>query len=77
MLDQVLSWLVLVVPVGLGLVVILVPSRGEDQRGYRKWLRVLGVFLILYGGLSWWQQSRVAKAAISDRQDAIQKLQNR
>lgn len=73
MLDQVLSWLTLVVPVALGLVVILVPAKREDERSHMRWRYILGASLILYGGLSWWQQSRTIRASTKDRADAIRK----
>ena len=72
MLDSVLAWLVLVIPVGLGLVVMLVPEKHEDRKGYTRWRYILGASLILYGGLCWWQQSRSTKSAFKDRQEAIQ-----
>lgn len=70
--DQILSWPVLVVPVALGLIVILVPAKHEDEKGHMRWRFVLGISLILYGGLSWWQQSRATKASVKDRESAIQ-----
>lgn len=55
MLGQVLNWLVVFVPVALGLIVILVPSKHEDPRRHRRWRRILGISLIVYGGVVWWQ----------------------
>ena len=72
MLDQILSWLVLVVPVALGLVLILVPEKHEDEKRNKRWRLILGVCLILYGGLSWLQQSRALRASAKDRETAIQ-----
>lgn len=71
MLDQLLLWLVLVIPVFLGLVVILVPAKHEDEKGHMRWRYALGVLLILYGGLAWIQQSRAAKSSTVDREKAI------
>jgi hypothetical protein len=70
-LDSILSWLVLFVPVFLGLLVILVPAKHEDQRSHMRWRYILGASLIVYGGLAWVQQSRTTKASAKDRQQAI------
>jgi hypothetical protein len=58
MLDSILSWLVLWIPVVLGVVVIAIPAKHEDKPGHMRWRYALGACLILYGGLAWWQQSR-------------------
>ena len=71
MLDQILSWLVLVVPVLLGLLLILVPAKHEDERRHMLWRYILGVALIVYGGIAWWQQARFARQSLTDRDAAI------
>jgi hypothetical protein len=71
MVDQILSWLISVIPVALGLVVMLVPAKSEDQKRHMMWRYILGLSLIAYGGLSWWQQFRLAKASVADREKAI------
>lgn len=58
MLDQVLYWLIVFVPVGLGLIVILVPSKHEDPKRHMRWRWILGILLIVYGGVVWWQGIR-------------------
>lgn len=72
MLDQIFSWLVLVIPVFLGLVVILVPAKHEDEKGHMRWRHILGALLILYGGLAWVEQSRTSSVSSKDRQEAIE-----
>lgn len=76
MLDQVLSWLVVVVPVLLGLVVMLVPAKQEDKRRHMRWRYILGACLIVYGGLSWWQQSRAAVASDKEVQSRRQEVED-
>jgi hypothetical protein len=71
MFDSVLSWLVLVVPVVLGLIVILVPAKREDAKRHMRWRYILGASLILYGCITAWQQHRAIKASTKERDDAI------
>jgi hypothetical protein len=71
MLDQLLSWLVLVIPVALGAVVIMVPAKHDDAKSHMRWRWFLGVSLILYGLLVWWQQSRAALVATTDRDKVV------
>jgi hypothetical protein len=72
MLDSILSWVVLLVPVVLGVIVIAVPARHEDEKGHMRWRYALGVCLILYGAITWWQQSRDRTTAAKERQKAVQ-----
>jgi hypothetical protein len=75
--DQILSWLVLVVPVALGLVLILVPAKHEDEKRHMRWRYILGVSLIIYGGLTWVQQSRATKNSAKERESAIRETSER
>ena len=72
-LDLVLSWMVIVVPVVFGVILIFVPARKEDEKTHMRWRYILGVALIIFGALSWWQQSRATAASSKDREDAIAK----
>jgi len=69
--NELLSWLVLVVPVLLGVVVIAVPAKHEDERSHMRWRYILGLALIVYGGLAWVQQSRATNESLEDREKAI------
>jgi|HubBroStandDraft_6_1064221.scaffolds.fasta_scaffold128362_2 hypothetical protein len=66
-----LDWLVLVVPVVLGVVLILVPAKREDPKVHMRWRYALAVSLILYGFLVWRQQSDASRTAIVDRDRAV------
>ncbi len=72
MLDQALSWAVVFLPLAVSIVFIFIPARREDESQHMKWRISLVIFGILFGGLSWWQQSRANKAANVDRQEARQ-----
>lgn len=41
MLDRFLLWLVVVIPVGLGILLIWVPTKDEDWKGHMRWRKVL------------------------------------
>lgn len=73
MLDTVLSWMVIFVPVVFGVILILVPAKKEDAKTHMRWLGGLGAALITFAVLSWWQQARAAKASTKDRELAITK----
>ena len=70
--DKILELLVVVVPVALGLILILVPTKREDPKRHMLWRFVLGACLIVYGGLTWWQQSRAKRIANKERESAIE-----
>jgi uncharacterized oligopeptide transporter (OPT) family protein len=70
--DKILEWLVVVVPVALGLILILVPTKREDPKRHMLWRFVLGACLIVYGGLTSWQQSRAKWTANKERESAIE-----
>lgn len=72
MVDAILSWTVIFVPVVLGVIVIAVPARHEDEKSHMRWRYALGVCLIVYGGLAWWQQSRDRSASTKERLRAVQ-----
>ena len=69
--DQVLSWLIAFVPVILGVLVIAVPAKHEDEQTHMRWRYVLGGVLIVYGVLVWVQQTRALSEAQADQQKAI------
>lgn len=77
MLDVVLGWAVLVIPVVLGVILIVVPAKHEDHKGHMRWRYALGASLLVYAAIAWWQQGRFAKASIKDREDAISKTTER
>ncbi|MGB2677256.1 MAG: hypothetical protein WAN12_09255 [Candidatus Acidiferrum sp.] len=73
MLDQVLSWGVIFLPLAISIIFIFVPARQEDERQRMKWRLWLVVFGVLFGALSWWQQSRALRNARKDQEEAIQR----
>jgi hypothetical protein len=77
MLDSILSWFVLWIPVALGLVLILVPAKKDDEAAHRKWRYILGGCLIVYGAIVGWQQSRASHAAARDKQEIISQTSER
>ncbi len=72
MLDQMLGWAVIWLPIALSVAFIFVPARSEDKEQHVKWRYWLVVVAVLLGALSWWQQSRAIKQAGTDRQNAIE-----
>jgi hypothetical protein len=70
--GHILSWLVVVVPVFLGLIVIVVPARLENEQKHMRWRYALGACLILYGGLAWLEQSSSESQSVRDREQAVE-----
>jgi hypothetical protein len=73
MLDMILAWAVIFLPIALSIIFIFVPARLEDEKAHLKWRHWLVVFGILFGALAYWQQSHAALSASRDREDAITK----
>jgi hypothetical protein len=69
--DQILSWMLIVLPVAFGFILILVPGKAEDEQKHMRWRYILGGCLIAFGVLTWVQQSRAIKVAAKDRENAI------
>lgn len=68
------EWLFVVIPVVLGLIVILVPTKKEDAKGHTRWRYILGACLLLYGLLAWWEQNnqdRQRDKAIRDTSEQV------
>jgi hypothetical protein len=69
--DLILSWLVIVIPVVLGLVVIAVPAKREDEKSHMRWRYILGTSLMGFAFIAWVQQQRVIANSVKDRESAI------
>jgi hypothetical protein len=67
MFELVSGWLVIVVPVALGVLVIAVPSKSDDKAAHMRWRYGLAASLVVYAGLVSWQQSRATEAAAWDK----------
>lgn len=67
MLDKILFWLVLSIPIALGLIVLLVPPTRVN------WRYAVGICLIAYAGISCWQQMRMVEV----RQTAVENAADR
>lgn len=77
MLDQVLSWSVIFLPLAISVILVFIPARQEDERQNMKWRLWLVVFAILFGALSWLQQSRALQNARKEQEQAIQRTAER
>ncbi len=72
MFDQILLWMVLVLPVAFGFVLIVVPAQRENEQQHMRWRRILGILFFLYSVLVWIQQSRERESSAKDRQGIIE-----
>jgi hypothetical protein len=71
MLDQLLGWAVIWLPIALSVAFIFVPARSEDARQHMRWRYWLAAVAVILGALSWWQQSRAIRVSNTDRENAI------
>jgi CxxC motif-containing protein len=76
-LDQILSWMLIILQVAFGFILILVPAKQEDLKRHMRWRYALGGLLIAFGVFTWIQQSRALKASIADREKAITETSER
>jgi hypothetical protein len=71
MLDQILGWLVILLPVVLSTVFILIPDKAEDWKVHMRWRWGLALFCLLFSVTAWWQQHRATHQSIADRNSAM------
>jgi hypothetical protein len=71
MLDLVLNVFVIVAPFVLSAVFIIIPSKTEKPRAYRRWCIGLLIFGIAFSILSSWQQRRLSVEAENDKHESV------
>jgi hypothetical protein len=77
MVDLVLSWVVIVLPIAISIVFVFIPGRQENEKVHMRWRYSLVVLGIAYSFLVWWQQSRANNIAAKDRETAIETTSDR
>ncbi len=73
-MDQFFAWIVVVLPTLFALAIELINQKTRRKRYWRYSVIAFGVAL---SGLTWWQQSRAAKQAKVDQDEAIERTAER
>jgi hypothetical protein len=71
MLDTFLNWFSISVPLLFALVANILALKLPSERHYKKFVGASILLALLFSGIIWWQQTRAAKQAELDRNNAI------
>lgn len=72
MFSDILSWLVIALPVALGVLPFLIPQKEANPLMRKEWKIFFAFIAVAYSGIVLWQQKLTSEAAIRDRNTAIQ-----